>query len=160
MPPWEGLIRVSVSGSGKRFGPFEALDPGVGIETLVRELTDYSRSWKAPRAIALILDDFHSITVATVLEQFAYFLDYCPDLLHCLIISRHVPRTGAQPSVACDTSFFELGPEDLRFDLASSERFLARRLDLRLSPSHLRVLLSEDRRMGCGDTVSRSVAGP
>lgn len=123
----------------QRFGPFEALDPGVGIETLVRELTDYSRSWKAPRAIALILDDFHSITVATVLEQFAYFLDYCPDLLHCLIISRHVPELGlAKRRVR--HQLLELGPEDLRFDLASSERFLARRLDLRLSPSHLRVL--------------------
>lgn len=143
---WQGICaalgRVDARFSDRvwpRFSPFEAIDPALGIQALVRELTDFSRSWKAPRAIALILDDFHVIEDESLLAQFAYFLDYCPDLLHCLVISRHLPELGlAKRRVR--HQLLELGTQDLRFDLAASERFLLRRLELRLTPVQLRML--------------------
>lgn len=122
-----------------RFGPFEATDASAGIQALVREMTDYSRSWRAPRAIALILDDFHVISDPTVLQQFAYFLDYCPDILRCIVISRHSPALDL-PRRRVRHQLLELGPQDLRFDLVSAERFLFRRLDLRLSTTQMKQL--------------------
>lgn len=128
------------------FNPLEAtpgsIDIHEALQALVRALLDYSRTWKAPRCLMLVLDDFHVIEDADLLRQFSYFLDYCPDFLRCLIITRHDPALDL-PRRRVRHQLQEIRTADLRFDLASADLFLTQRIGLLLPKQDLRLLLDK-----------------
>ena len=121
-------------------GREEQLD--LGVNQLVHELLEYSRSWRAQEKVILVLDDFHLIHNPNLLARFNRFLDYCPVSVHCVITARSEPRLDlARRKVRAQV--LDISPAQLKLSLQETETFLALRMNLSLSPLQLNQLYAK-----------------
>ncbi|MEJ2710563.1 MAG: LuxR C-terminal-related transcriptional regulator, partial [Anaerolineales bacterium] len=89
--------------------------------------------------IALVLDDYHSISNQAVHEGVTFLLEHCPNTLHLVIATRSDPRL---PLVRMQArgQMIELRAADLRFTEAEANQFLNEVMGLSLDASLVAVL--------------------
>ena len=91
------------------------------IIALVRSIAQYRRE------LVLILDDLHLMTDRGIHEALQFLLDYAPDNLHLVLVSRSaMPLSLAR--LRDQGLVLELDLRDLRFSSAESEEFLRAQL--------------------------------
>lgn len=87
----------------------------------------------------LIFDDYHEIHNEEIHQALDLLIEHTPATLQIMLISRHSPdlsisRLRAQNEIA------EISENDLRFDLAETNRFFTDVMQLRLSEKELEVI--------------------
>lgn len=119
------------------------IDSSIGADAL--DLLESQASIKAPRvigrlvndlvaedrAVALFLDDYHSVDSAVIGQMVTTLLNLAPPRFHLIIGSRNSPGLPVA-SLRVRGDLRELSAADLRFDMEEADRFLreARSLDL------------------------------
>jgi LuxR family maltose regulon positive regulatory protein len=103
------------------------------LASLINEIAE------APKAFALVLDDFHVITDQPVNDEVAFFLDNMPLQMHLILSSRADPpwplaRRRARGELT------ELRANDLRFTSQEAATFLNEVMKLDLSPEDMAAL--------------------
>ncbi len=87
----------------------------------------------------LVLDDYHVVACAEIHHAVKYFLDYVPDGMHVVIVSRHaIPFSVAAFKVR--NQLVELSDEDLQFTDAETELFFQHAIPVNLSAEQVREL--------------------
>jgi LuxR family maltose regulon positive regulatory protein len=153
------LARVDPAFALRETTLMAALEPGAVIDPvalLVNRLSDYARSWQAARHLYLILDDFHLIREPTLLEQVRRFIDFAPDVLRLVCISRTDPPIRLAQLLARD-QMLRLGPEHLCFDLEQTRQFVRLR---RASASECEITRLHERTGGWPAALQLSAASP
>lgn len=92
------------------------------VITLIRGITNH------PRELLLVLDDLHSLSDAGIHQALQWLLDYAPDNLHLVLISRsQVPLSLAR--LRSQNLTLELDLRDLRFTEDEAQQFLRSQLE-------------------------------
>jgi LuxR family maltose regulon positive regulatory protein len=101
------------------------------LTALINDLTT-QRSAHAPATpVLLVLDDYHTIDNQTIHDSLAYLLDYMPDHMHLVILTRADPPLPLARLRARD-QLLELRSIDLRFDADQVNTFLNQVMQLAL----------------------------
>lgn len=91
---------------------------------------------KLPAPSILVLDDYHLIENADILELLTFLLEHLPPTLHLVITTRHEPDFPL-PRLRARGQLTELRTADLRFTPAETAAFLNHRMQLNLSAEEL-----------------------
>ncbi|MDR3575737.1 MAG: LuxR C-terminal-related transcriptional regulator [Anaerolineaceae bacterium] len=106
------------------------------IEILTNLLNELGRFRKPS---VLVLEDFHAITSLEVLKTLSFLLDYLPEALHVVIISRKEPALGLAV-LRARNELAEIGNDDLRFSQAETEDFVRKTIPAALSAAAIAQL--------------------
>ncbi len=112
------------------------------IDSLVYELTEYSRTWSAQDPHILVLDDFHEIKNPKIHKQLSYFIDDCPSFLKVVITTRIEPHLHLSDR-RVKNSLTELTVRELAFDFEAFEAFIQPQLSSDLGEPALRALFTK-----------------
>ncbi|MFD0696129.1 LuxR C-terminal-related transcriptional regulator [Paenibacillus sp. GCM10027628] len=104
------------------------------LDALINELFAYGKP------IAIILDDYHTITDPRIHDSVSYLIEYLPDSAHILIASRmELPFSTAKWVARSEHT--QLDAVKLQFTLTETEAFYREVAKLPLSPSHIEKLV-------------------
>ncbi|HEX5692028.1 MAG TPA: LuxR family transcriptional regulator, partial [Roseiflexaceae bacterium] len=134
----------------------DTLAPGVGsnalallqapqpvpIESILTSVVNaFSADSRVPpvRDIALVLDDYHAITVPAIHDSLARFLEYLPPRLHVVMLTRADPALPL-PRLRARGDVTELRASDLRFTPDEGAAFLNQAMALSLDHADLVAL--------------------
>lgn len=92
-----------------------------------------------PRAVGLVLDDYHLVESLLVDEALTFLLDHLPPQLHLVITTRGDPQLPL-PRLRVRGQLTELRAADLRFSVAETAVFLQKSLGLDLSADEVAAL--------------------
>ncbi len=111
------------------------------VMALVNELqsAEGDGSSVAERPLVIALDDFHVIHAPAVHHSLAYFLEYLPEGVHVVILTRADPPLPLARLRACD-QLLELRGADLRFTCGEVDLFLNRLMALNLPAAAVSTL--------------------
>ena len=84
----------------------------------------------------LVLEDYQAIRSPQILSQVRFMLQYLPELLHLVLITRSEPDLPLGILRARD-ELLEITAADLRFSLEETEHFLRQTLEMEISPTAL-----------------------
>jgi len=103
------------------------------VSTLINEIAE------SPFAVALVLDDYHTIETPTIHETLAFLIDHMPRQIHLVIAGRADPPLPLA-RLRVRGQITELRSPDLRFTLEETRAFLNESKGLSLSNESLAVL--------------------
>jgi len=81
----------------------------------------------------LVLDEFHVISSAQIIDGLSYLIQHLPETLHVVLISRSEPSLPLGILRARD-ELMDITAADLRFDVSETKTFLHKALSLNISP--------------------------
>jgi len=106
----------------------------VVLPRLVNELVEQGE-------IALVLDDFHRLSVGPACATVAWFVEHAPSTVQLVILTRTEPPLRL-PALRARGELLELRADDLRFTQRDALEFLNGRLDLDLSVEDVASLVA------------------
>ncbi|MBK8973358.1 MAG: winged helix-turn-helix transcriptional regulator [Hahellaceae bacterium] len=110
--------------------------PQAGFQRVEERLIRIGRGWQAPEKIIWVLDDFHHIRNALLLEQINLLLDRCPPRLQVMVMARAMPNLQVARRRVEDR-VVELDVQSLRFNLEETRQYLSLRMQRPLSEADL-----------------------
>ena len=110
--------------------------PQAGFQRVEERLIRIGRGWQAPEKIIWVLDDFHHIRNALLLEQINLLLDRCPPRLQVMVMARAMPNLQVARRRVEDR-VVELDVQSLRFNLEETRQYLSLRMKRPLSEADL-----------------------
>ncbi|WP_250654849.1 LuxR C-terminal-related transcriptional regulator [Alkalimarinus coralli] len=119
--------------------PLDTVDLNTKIDALITALIDFSRTWKSPNQLALVLDDYHVISNPVIHAQLNHFINYAPDWIKFIVTARHEPELDL-PRRRVRHQVTEINSQNLRFSMTECQHFLSSRLAIDLSETSLAML--------------------
>ncbi len=119
--------------------PLASGDLNSKIDSLIAELINFSRTWKSPNQLAVVLDDYHVISNPVIHAQLNHFINYSPDWIKLIITSRHEPVLDL-PRRRVRHQVTEIDSLNLRFSVPECQSFLTSRMSLELTETSLLML--------------------
>jgi LuxR family maltose regulon positive regulatory protein len=107
--------------------------PHAVLTNLINELNEFERPF------ALVLDDYHVITIQPIHEALAFILDHLPAKMHLVILSRADPPLPLA-RLRARNQLVEIRSVDLRFTHAEAAVFLNTVMELTLSEEDIGAL--------------------
>lgn len=108
-------------------------------EAIIVALVNHWTALAQPAPTVLVLDDFHVIQDAALLESINWFLDNLPPSLHVLITARVLPPLHI-PLRRVRNTLTEIRADDLSFERAECQRFFHDTLQLAVNAHMLDTL--------------------
>jgi len=105
----------------------------VALPRLVNELV-------AQGEIALVLDDFHRLSVGPAVDSVAWFIEHLPSTVQLVILTRTEPPLRL-PALRAHGELLELRADDLRFTQREAGEFMNAHLNLDLSAEDIGSLV-------------------
>jgi LuxR family maltose regulon positive regulatory protein len=103
------------------------------VEPALAALINALAEREAAPEVALVLDDYHTLTAPPVHDSLAYLLEHLPPTMHVILASRADPPLPLA-RLRAHGQLLELRAHDLRFTSAETSAFLNDLLGLNLSP--------------------------
>ncbi|HEX8217648.1 MAG TPA: LuxR C-terminal-related transcriptional regulator [Chloroflexia bacterium] len=97
------------------------------------------KAGKQGRNVALVLEDYHVITTPAIHMALAWLLDYLPETLHLMIVTRADPALPLA-RLRARGDLTEIHAEDLRFNADEAAAFLNEVMGLALTPVDVAAL--------------------
>ncbi len=131
---------------------FTPIDAGIGVTTgqllqlpklpaIANLLTPLINDIAARCPLALVLDDYHTITAAPIHDAVRFLLDHMPQGLHVVILTREeLPFSLARLRVRNQVT--EVHERDLRFNAGEAAAFLNDTMRLDLTPDDVEQLMT------------------
>jgi LuxR family maltose regulon positive regulatory protein len=109
------------------------------VEPALTALINALAAQTSPAHFALVLDDYHAITLPVIHDTLAFLIDHLPPHVHLLLASRADPPLPLA-RLRAHNHLLELRATDLRFTLEETAAFLNDAMRLNLSPSDVAEL--------------------